>query len=91
MKMDEVQRFTELKEKIEKLSSDKIRLEERFKNEREKLEKLVKEITAKGYDPTKLAEIKAEKEKELEKSLSDLEEKVEKVSENISKIEALND
>lgn len=89
--MDEVQRFTELKDKIEKLSSDKIRLEERFKNEREKLEKLVKEITAKGYDPTKLAEVKAEKEKELEKSLSELEEKVEKVSENISKIEALND
>ena len=42
--MTEVERFIELKNKIETLSNEKIRFEERHKNERSKLEALVKEI-----------------------------------------------
>jgi hypothetical protein len=85
--MDTVQRFKDLKEKIDKLSAEKIRIDERYKSEREKLEKLLKEIAAKGYDPKKLAETKALKEQELEKMLVELETKVAEVSSKLSGIE----
>ena len=84
---DEVQRFTELQTKIKDLSDNRIRVEEKYKNEREKLEALLKEIADKGYDPTKLAEIKATKEAELKKSLEELEKTVEEVSTKLSAIE----
>lgn len=85
--MDTVQKFSNLKEQIEKLTTHKIRIEERYKAEREKLEKLVKDITAKGYDPSKLAETKALKEEEFNKALAELEAKVNEVSSKISVME----
>ena len=88
--MDQTQRFISLQEKIKTLSNDKIRTEERYKAETEKLEKLVNEIQKKGYDPTKLAEIKDAKEKELEKSLAELEEMVKTISEKLKTIEGQN-
>jgi len=85
--MDEIQRFTTLKEKTSKALESKIRLEERYKNEREKLEALIKEITAKGYDPTKLAEIKNAKAAELKTVLDTLEIEVNELVEKLKAIE----
>jgi len=86
--MEEAQRFMELKGIVDQLSDKKIRLEERFKSEKKKLEKLLKEIAEKGYDPKKLSEIKEEKEQQLKKSMDDLEEKVRETSEKLNSIEA---
>jgi chromosome segregation ATPase len=85
--MDQVQRFLAVQEKIKTLSGDKIRIDERYKAETVRLEKLIAEIQAKGYDPTKLAEIKEAKEKELEKSLAELEKSVQETSEKLKEIE----
>lgn len=85
--MDEVQRFTAIKEKTAKASESKIRLEERYKNEREKLEAMIKEIQAKGYDPAKLAETKNAKALELKGVLDALEKDVEELLLKLSTIE----
>jgi len=88
--MGQVERFMNIQQQIKELSGKKIRIEERCKAETEKLEKLIAEIREKGYDPTKLAEIKDIKEKELEKSLVDLEALVEEVSKKLQTIEEQN-
>ena len=85
--MDEVKRFETVKAEITKLSGDVIRIEERHKSSREKLEKLLKTITEKGYDPTKLAEIRSSMSAELKKSLDDLEAKVKDIKEKLNSIE----
>ena len=85
--MDEIQRFAEIKGKIDKVSESKIRLEERFKNEREKLDILIKEIQAKGYDPTKLAETKNTKAQELKKIMDEIEIEVNNIVKKLSEIE----
>jgi hypothetical protein len=85
--MDEIQRFTAVKEKLDKLEKDKIRIEERFKNERTKLEALIKEITDKGYDPTKLSETKESKRTELNKALSEIEAMTTEIEQKLSSIE----
>jgi Skp family chaperone for outer membrane proteins len=85
--MDNIQRFTEIKKTIGSLSDQKIRMEERHKTERAKLETLVKEITAKGYDPQKLSAIRAEKEEALKKLLAELDAKVQDVSGKLNLIE----
>ena len=80
------QRYIQIKEKIASLNTQKIRLDERFKAEKEKLEKLLKEITDKGYDPKKLPEIRAEKEDELKSLLDDLEKKTKEAEEKLNAI-----
>ena len=85
--MDEIQRFTVLKEKTVKASESKIRLEERFKNERDKLEILIKEIQTKGYDPTKLTEIKNTKTQELKTVLDTYEKEVNELLQKLNDIE----
>ena len=85
--MDEMERFKKVKEIISTISDQKIRLEERFKNEKANLEKLLAEITEKGYDPKKLTETREEKEKQLKKQLKELEIKVSKTQENLNLIE----
>lgn len=82
-----IQKFMKIKEKVKALSDRKIRLEERFKGEREKLEKLLKEISDKGYDPKKLSEIRAEKEKQLKEGVEELEKKVRETEEKLNSIE----
>jgi phage shock protein A len=84
----EIQRFAELKSKIKDVSDTKIRLDDRLKTEKEKLEKLLQEISAKGYDPTKLAEIRVQKKAELTQSLDELEKEVTNISAKLSEIEA---
>jgi threonine dehydrogenase-like Zn-dependent dehydrogenase len=85
--MNEVQKFTELKESVADISDQKIRIEERFKNCKSQLEKLLKEITDKGYDPKKLSETRTEKEAKLKKALEELEEKVQKAKSKLDEIE----
>ena len=85
--MDEIQRFTIIKEKTIKASESKIRLEERYKNEREKLEALIKDIQAKGYDPAKLAETKNAKVLELKGILDTIEKEVEELTQKLNAIE----
>jgi hypothetical protein len=85
--MDEIQRFTVIKEKTAKASENKIRLEERYKNEREKLEALIREIQAKGYDPAKLAETKNAKVQELKGILDTYEKEVEDLTQKLNAIE----
>ena len=84
---DLVRRFKTLMDSKTALSEKKVRLEERHKTEREKLEALVKEITAKGYDPQRLAEIRDEKEKELTKLLGEKEAGMKAASEKLQILE----
>lgn len=86
--MDEIQEFQELTKNIKVLSDRKIRAEERFKTEKDRLEKLISEITSKGYDPKKITEIKKEKEAELTKLLKELRDKVEETNQKLTLIEA---
>ena len=85
--MDQTQRFSELKREIEDLSGKKIRIEERFENEKKSLEKLLAEISSKGYDPKNLSEIKKQKEEQLKKSMEELEIKVHQAQEQLNSIE----
>lgn len=85
--MDDTQRFTQIKEDINQMSDQKIRLEERFKTEKENLEKLLTEINDKGYDPKKLSETRKEKEEQLEKLLVELEKQVKETQETLNLIE----
>jgi DNA repair exonuclease SbcCD ATPase subunit len=86
--MDEIQRFTKVKEAIDKLSGDKIRQEERFNTEKKQLEKLIEEITSKGYDPTKLNEIEKEKERALHETLDVLEKSVKELKDKLTALES---
>lgn len=85
--MDDTQRFTQIKEDINKMSDQKIRLEERFKTEKANLEKLLTEIKDKGYDPKKLKEIREKKETELQELLAELEVTVKDTQEKLNLIE----
>jgi DNA repair exonuclease SbcCD ATPase subunit len=83
----EVQQFTSLKKDIQDISEKKIRIEERFKREKEQLEKLLTEIQEKGYDPKKISEIRQEKEALLKTKLEELDKKVRDTQDKLSKIE----
>lgn len=85
--MNEIERFEVLKEKTSKASESVIRIEERYKNEKIKLEALLKSITEKGYDPTKLAEIRNTKTIELNQILENLEKEIDDITNKISTIE----
>lgn len=85
--MDDTQRFMQIKEDIDQMSDQKIRYEERFKTEKENLEKLLAEIKEKGYDPKNLTETRKEKEKQLEKLLEELETQVKETQEKLNLIE----
>ena len=84
---EDIQKFTKLKSQIDSISADKIRIEERHKNERENLERLLKEITSRGYDPTKLSELKVATEADLKKVLDELQAKVNDILDKLSQIE----
>ena len=87
---DKVQRFLKIQERLSKASESKIRVEERLKHEREKLEALVSEIKDKGYDPTKLSEIKQAKEQEHFIALEEREKETAEFTRKLSEIENLS-
>ena len=84
--MDGMEKFVALQKKVEDLSKTKIRMEERFKSEKEKLENLVKEIQGKGYDPNNLPAIKEKLEKTLKESLEKLDKEVTEITEKLSNL-----
>lgn len=85
--MNEIERFKKAKEEIDTLSDKKIRLEERFKSEKQRLEELISEISDKGYDPKKLTEIREKKETELKNLLEKLEKSIKETKEQLNLIE----
>ena len=85
--MTEVERFNTIKSKVSDLTNRQIRLEERYKNEKERLEKLLKEVVDKGYDPKNLSEIRKTKEAELAKMLERLDADIKDIETKIVAIE----
>jgi hypothetical protein len=85
--MDEIQRFKAAKDTVKTLSDRKIRVEERFKSEKERLEKLLAEIASKGYDPKKLSEIRTELQAKFQAMVEDLEKKAAEVKSKLDAIE----
>ena len=83
----EIEQFKELTDRAKSLGEKKIRLEEQYKNKKETLSTLLKEIKAAGYDPSKLKETIAEKEANLKSQIVAFEQEVDKVSSMIAKIE----
>jgi len=82
------EKFMSLKERVKTVSDQKIRLEERFKAETAQLEKLIKDITDKGYDPKKLSDIRKDKEAQLTALIQDLEKRLGEAEKKISEINA---
>lgn len=87
MMKDQIERFKELNDKLKNLSEKKIRLEEQFKNKKQTLTDLIKEIKAAGYDPTKLSEVIKEKEETLKNDISTFENELQTVSTQLAEIE----
>ena len=84
---NEIEKFKELTDRVKVLDEKKIRLEEQYKNKKETLTALLKEIKTAGFDPSKLKEIITEKDGQLKDQIASFEKEVEKVSLMISKIE----
>lgn len=87
--MNSQERYTKLQEAVQVMGDKKIRFEERYKSEKDRLEKLVAEIAAKGYDPKKLPELREAKEKELIAMLNDLENMVKENEQKLNAIEVV--
>ena len=83
-----IDRFKTITETRSTLLEKKVRAEERHKTERERLESLVKEITSKGYDPQKLAEILEQKTTELNTMLEEKEAGMKTAAEKLQALEA---
>lgn len=84
---DQIERFSELKDKLKILSEKKIRLEEQFKSNKSALTDLVTEVKGAGYDPRKLGEVIKEKEESLKKNIGDFEQDLQEVSRQLTEIE----
>ena len=86
--MGDIERFTQIEEKIKTLSNRKIRVEERYNNEKARLEKLLEEIKQKGFDPKNLSSIKDQKVAEFRQKIEELEAKAASISKALDAIEA---
>jgi translation initiation factor 1 (eIF-1/SUI1) len=82
-----IKRFKAVMDAKTSLSEKKVRIEERHKTSREQLETLVKEITAKGYDPKRLAETLEEKTTALTKMLAEKESGMKVAAEKLQALE----
>ena len=85
--MDEVQEFMTLKKNIADLSDKKIRVEERFKNEKARLEKILTEVSAKGYDPKNISEIRKQKQELFKNQVEKLRVQVQETQDKLNLIE----
>jgi len=86
---DETQRFMQIKDRIKVVSDQKIRLEERYKSEKQALETVLKSISERGIDPTKLTETRKAKEAELLKLLADLETRTKEAETKLKAMESI--
>lgn len=82
-----LEEFVELQKRREELRTKKIRLEEQYKSKKKALTELVEEIKSQGYDPSKLKDIIAQKEKDLTSSIEEFKSAVEKASAQLAEIE----
>ena len=85
---DNIEHFRELNDSLKNLSEKKIRFEEQLKAKKKDFVALKKQIEDAGYDPTKLDSIINQKEETLKSSITDFEKKLDKVSKQLSEIEA---
>ncbi len=83
----EVKKFMDLCDTLKQLETKKIRLEEQFKNKKEMLTELVREIKAEGYDPNTLKDVIAEKEAELQNEVEAFEKALQTASTELAKAE----
>jgi uncharacterized protein (UPF0335 family) len=84
---NEIEEFAKLSDQLKKLDEKKIRLEEQYKNKKDTLTELLREIKAEGYDPMKLKEIIQEKEALIKSQVATFSEEMNKVSAMIASIE----
>jgi len=84
---NEIEEFARLSDQLKKLDEKKIRLEEQYKNKKDTLTELLREIKAEGYDPMKLKEIIQEKEALIKSQVATFSEEMNKVSATIASIE----
>ena len=89
--MNLTERITEIQQKSQSLNETKIRLEERLRSEKKKLEDLVKQIKDQGYNPKDLKKIRQEKEQELTKAVETIEEMLIKAEKTLTEIETVNE
>ena len=83
----EVEKYMELEKKENDLKTRKIRLEEQLKAKKQSLSDLIKEIKAAGYDASDLQKLRNEKKQEAKDKLEVYEKNLNKLSEELSKIE----
>lgn len=83
----EIERFEDVKRRLNKVSDRKIRVEEHLKREKSSLKDLVAEIESKGYDPKNLAEVRDKKREEIDRLLKELEAGVEEAEKKLQSIE----
>lgn len=86
--MTEIERFNSLKESIKVLSDKLIRIEERHRSEKERLQEIINRIAQKGYDPTKMNEIRAQKQTVLDTALKALEIQVQDLQGKVREVES---
>jgi hypothetical protein len=82
------QTMATLKDAVQQLNSTKIRLEERYNSEKDRLEKLIKVITDKGYDYKNISTIRKTKEEELDKKLKELDTQIQETQQKLNAIES---
>jgi hypothetical protein len=83
----EVEKFMELEKKENDLKTRKIRIEEQLKAKKQALTDLIKEIKAAGYDANDLQKLRTTKKQEAKEKLEKYETDLNKLSEELSKIE----
>jgi len=89
--MDLSKKIAEIHQKHQELNEKRITYQERLRLEQKKLDEVVSEIKEKGYDPKNLKKIHEDKERELEKVISEVEaslENAQKILEEIEKADA---
>ena len=87
MANQDAEKFMRLQKQLKEYDTKKIRIEEQYKNKKEILTTLVKEIKDMGYDPKELSSIISKKEEEIKKTIEAFETELNTVSSKLSKIE----
>jgi hypothetical protein len=87
MSSQDAEKFIKLQKLLKEYDTKKIRIEEQYKNKKEILTNLVKEIKDMGFEPKELASIITKKEEEIKKAVETFEAELNIVSSKLSKIE----